>query len=80
MILDLISENYPEESFIYPSGHENAVIGYDYCSMRLIIDLDIVIQNLMEEGMSEIDAIEYCSYNITGSYIGEKTPIYLQRQ
>jgi hypothetical protein len=28
------------------------------------------------EGMSEEDAMEHFSYNVSGAYVGEKTPIW----
>ena len=32
---------------------------------------------LVNEGMDWDDALEYIEYNVVGSYVGEKTPIYI---
>jgi hypothetical protein len=32
----------------------------------------------MEEGMTEEDALEHYYYNIAGSWVGEKTPIFCE--
>jgi hypothetical protein len=31
---------------------------------------------LIDDGMSYTDAVEYMSFNVLGSYVGEKTPIF----
>jgi hypothetical protein len=36
-----------------------------------------IIAILVSEGMSEEDAMEHFYFNIAGSYMGEKTPIYV---
>jgi hypothetical protein len=37
-----------------------------------------VLDNLISQGMTEEEAIEYFDYNIIGAYVGEKTPCYLE--
>lgn len=68
-----------DEECLVADGFDRAVIGITFgseaktvYSVRKIID---VLVN--EEDMSVEDAIEHFEYNIAGSYMGEKTPIYV---
>ena len=72
-----IEEFWPDALFCV--GHDNAIIGIADTFHRndiVLYDTDIIIKNLMEEGMSNEEAIEYFRFNIVGSYVGEQTPIY----
>ena len=42
-----------------------------------VYNQDLVMEILMEDGMSEEDALEHFSFNVIGSYVGERTPIFL---
>jgi hypothetical protein len=75
-MLEIIIENYQDEEILKADGFDNAVIGIDTNSMRLIYSVQKCIEVLREEGMDEIDAVEYFEYNVLGAYVGEKTPIW----
>jgi hypothetical protein len=45
-------------------GLDEAIMGYDAASKKIIYDYSTVIEILVEGGMSEYDAIEYVEYNI----------------
>ena len=75
-MLEIIIENYQDEEILKADGFDNAVIGIDTDSMRLIYSVQKCIEVLIEEGMDEIDAVEYFEYNVLGAYVGEKTPIW----
>jgi len=75
---DQILQNYPDEQFMYPTGFEEAIIGLEPSSMRLVIDEEKVIAILMEDGMELEDAVDYYHHNIECAYIGKQTPIYIQ--
>ena len=75
-MLEIIIENYQDEEILKADGFDNAVIGIDTDSMRLIYSVHKCIEVLKEEGMDEIDAVEYFEYNVLGAYVGEKTPIW----
>lgn len=70
-----ILEAYPDASFMIADGFNEAVIGV--CGDKLVYSIEKIIEKLMED-MSEEDAWEYYSYNIEGSYVGEKTPLYVE--
>jgi hypothetical protein len=45
----------------------------------LAYDRELIIHLLMEDGMTEEDAIEHFEYNIIGSWVGEGTPIFISK-
>jgi hypothetical protein len=75
-MLQQILENYPDGDFLKASGFDEAIIGAEEKTMRLIYSVKKCMDILMEDDMNELDALEYFSYNMEGSYIGEKTPIW----
>ena len=76
-MLDLIIEQNPEEEFLKADGLDEAIIGYDDQTGRLIYSMSKIINILIEDdGMTEEDALEHYYYNIHGGYVGEKTPIW----
>jgi hypothetical protein len=76
MLLDRIIENYYDEEILKADGFDKAVIGIDQHSMRLIYSVSKCLEILQEEDMTELEAIEYFDYNVSGAYVGEKTPIW----
>ena len=80
-MLDLILDNYPEESFLKADGFDEAIIGIEEPSLRLIYSIKKTIEILIEEGMTEEDAQEHFSYNVSGGYMGymgHQTPIWCE--
>lgn len=74
-MLEYILEQYEDEEILIADGFDQAIIGIEESSMRLIYSVNKCIEILTED-MSEEDALEYFSYNVIGSYVGEKTPIW----
>ena len=74
-MIDSIIENYYEEEFLKADGFDAAIIGVEENSMRLIYSVSKCL-DILQEDMSEIDSLEYFTYNVSGSYVGEKTPIW----
>lgn len=75
MNLKSILEKYPDETFLKADGFDDAILGVDESSMRLIYSISKCIDILMED-MSDEDALEHFYYNVSGSYMGEQTPIW----
>ena len=76
-LLEGILGYYPEEEILKANGFDNAVIGIEVNTMRLIYSSTKIIETLIEKDeMTLEEAIEHYEYNIFGSYVGEKTPIY----
>jgi hypothetical protein len=74
-MIDSIIDRYPDESFLKADGFDEALIGVDTKSMRLVYSYSKCIQILCR-GMNEVEAIEYFDFNVSGAYVGEKTPIW----
>lgn len=74
-MLETIIEQYGDEVFLKADGFDQAVIGVEEDTMRLIYSVQKCI-HILTEDMPEEDALEYFSYNVLRSYVGEKTPIW----
>ena len=70
-----IIQQYEDETFLKADGFDEAIIGVDETSMRLIYSVKKCIEILMLE-MSEEDAVEYFNFKVISSYVGDKTPIW----
>lgn len=76
-MIDKIIEHFPDELFLKADGFDEAIIGVDIQTMRLIYSVTKCISILcLDEDMEVEDAIEHFEYNVRGSYVGEKTPIW----
>ncbi len=76
--LQEILDNYEDESFLIADGFDDAIIGVEESSMRLIYSVKRSIEILMLEDMTYEEAIEHFNYNVSGGYVGGKTPIWCQ--
>jgi hypothetical protein len=64
-------------TFLKADGFDEAVIGFEEQSGRLIYSVTKCLEILVEvEGMSFEDAIEHFDFNVSGAYVGEQTPIW----
>lgn len=77
-MLEEILESYGDEEFLKADGLDEAIIGVDSMSMRLIYSKSKCIDIFISEGMTEEDALEHFSFNVSGAYMGEKTPIWCE--
>ena len=75
-MLDRLLEYYQEEEILIADGFDEAIIGIEDTSMRLIYSIEKCIDTLIAEGLSEEDAIEHFEFNVRGSYVGKQTPIW----
>lgn len=76
-MLDSLIERFPEEEFLKADGFDDAIIGVDELSMRLIYSVSKCIWVLTDrDGMTEEEAWEHFEFNVRGSWVGEKTPIW----
>ena len=76
-----------EEDIILYDRYEDAIIGIAHrfgSDMIVAYDYDKVLESLAEilkqEGSNDpyIDALEFFNHNIIGSWVGDKTPIFIQ--
>lgn len=75
-MLQAIIDSHPDEQILIADGFDDAVIGIEIPSMRLIYSVKRCIEILMEDNMDELDAVEHFYYNVSGAYVGEQTPIW----
>lgn len=74
-MLESILENYYEEEFLKADGFDDAIMGVEENSMRLIYSVKKCLE-ILQNDMDDLDAMEYFTYNVSGAYVGEKTPIW----
>jgi hypothetical protein len=77
-IIDSIVEYYPDEEILRADGLDEAIVGIEEGSLRLIYSKSKCIGIFVNEGMDVEDALEHYYYNVVGSYVGEKTPIWCE--
>lgn len=75
-MLDKILEWFPEEEILKADGFDDAIIGIEDDSMRLIYSISKCIEILVAQGMPEEDAVEYFHFNTKCAWVGDKTPIW----
>ena len=76
---DLLFQLSPD--VIVAVGFEDALIGVgqQFNKAMAVYDRQKCIEILMErDGMSDEEAVEYFEYNVTGAWVGEYTPIFLE--
>lgn len=68
-----------DEECLVADGFDRAVIGITFgANARTVYSVAKIIDVLVnEEEMSVEDAIEHFEYNIAGSHMGDKTPVYV---
>jgi len=74
MIEQIIEQHY-EEKFLKADGFDDAIIGVEENGMRLIYSVSKCLK-ILEQDMPELDAVEYFTFNVSGAYVGDKTPIW----
>jgi hypothetical protein len=87
-IVSFINEQYPDhkDDILLADGFDKAFLGIGqsfngnpvaiYCSDKCI---RILMQQFSESDDPMTEAIEYFDYNVIGSYVGEFTPIFMNR-
>ena len=78
-MLDSILERFPDETFLKADGFDEAIIGVEGTSMRLVYSVKKCIDILVTEDDETTleDAYEHFEFNVRGSYVGEQTPIWV---
>lgn len=75
-IIENMFENYGDVNFIKADGFDDAVIGYEESSMRLIYSVTKCIEILINQGLSFTESMEHFELNVKDSYVGCKSPIW----
>ena len=64
-----------EEGLLKADGFDDAIIGIDEKTMRLIYSASKCIE-ILSKDMSRDDAVDYFYFNMEPAHFGEKTPIW----
>ena len=73
-MINKILEWFPEDDILTIDGFDDAIMGIEESSLRLIYSKTKCI-DILKEDMTEEDALEYFDFNIASAYVGEKKPI-----
>jgi len=75
-----VDEYYGVE-FLYADGFDDAIIGVELYTgePKLVYSVKKCIEILKRQDMTDDEAIEYFEFNITGSYVGEQTPLWIEK-
>jgi len=76
-IKEWILETFDDEELLFVDGFDDAIIGIDHASLRIIYDVQLMCIALAEEGMEPEDIRDHIDFNVLNAYVGEKTPIYM---
>ena len=76
----LLDNGLDDTVYLTEQFYDKAAIGYSDTGC-VIYDYDLLVEALMNEGMSDIDAIEWVDYNILRAtpYYGNKAPIIMYK-
>lgn len=76
-MLDKIIEWFSEEDILIADGFDEEIIGVgeNFGEIRLIYSVSKCIE-ILSKDMDEEEEVEYFDFNVRGSYVGDKTPIW----
>lgn len=70
-----------ENECLLADGFEDALIGItEGMNSVAVYDYDSCVHILTQQDMSYEEAVEYMDFNVTGAYVGEKTPVFVRVQ
>lgn len=78
MTRDDILDCFQDEDLLFIDGFDDAIIGIDTVSFRVVYSKEIMVEVLIAQGMSYDDAVDNFIFNIERTEVGDKTPIYCQ--
>lgn len=74
-----LAENYP--GVLTADGHDHAIAGVLVRPDRdpiVLYDVDKVVDGLVADGMDWCEAQEHVDYNVTGAWVGPRTPAFVR--
>ena len=74
MIDDIVGDH---GNVLKADGFDEAIIGVatDFTEPRLVYSVSKCLE-ILQRDMSQEDAMEHFTYNVSGAYVGEQTPIW----
>ena len=74
-MIEEITEAFEDEKFLKAEGFDDTIIGVDESRMLLIYSVSKCI-DILSKDMTREEAIEYFDFNVSGAFVGKKTPIW----
>ena len=77
--LSMISD---EDSLLFADGYDGAILGVAEFNgaASVVYDTAKVLQILCDrDGMTRAEAEEFFAYNVAGAFMGESSPLFLQK-
>ena len=70
---DVLMSALEDNECLIADGFDDALIGIS----AGMYDHDLCVDILMKGGMTDEDAVEHMNFNVTGAYVGDKTPVFV---
>ena len=79
-LVDDFADNLGDGEMLVADGFDAAIIGITEDNEPTVVyDWDMCVEILrVRDEMKEEDAIEHMSFNVTGAYVGSRTPIFIR--
>lgn len=68
------------EGKLLATGYDHCILGIaERCGQPDVVayDTKAIIRSLVKDGMSDEEALDFFSFNISGAYVGELTPVFI---
>jgi len=76
-MMDQIVDSFPDDEILKADGFDDALIGIDWNTLRLIYSVKKCIK-ILEEHMTPEEADEFFEFNLRQAWFGDKTPIWCE--
>jgi hypothetical protein len=74
-----IIEHYADtDNILFADGLDEAIIGFEPNLWKVVYSRNKCIEIIAAEGMSTEDALDYLEYNTFNTYMGDKTPVWVE--
>lgn len=77
-IIQYLDNSEDTDALVFAEGFDDAILGFDDASNRVIYSSTLCINILQSQGMTEDKAFEFFEFKVKGSYIGMNTPIFME--
>ena len=79
-LVDDFADNMGDSEMLVADGFDAAIVGITESGEPTVVyDWETCVDILrIRDEMSEEDAIEHMSFNVTGAYVGSRTPIFIR--
>tara|TARA_R110002153_G_scaffold21867_1_gene72457 strand:+ start:197 stop:460 length:264 start_codon:yes stop_codon:yes gene_type:complete len=75
---DVLMSALEDNECLIADGFDDALIGISAgMNPVAVYDHDLCVDILMKGGMTDEDAVEHMNFNVTGAYVGDKTPVFV---